>query len=426
MNTLLEFLSLSDPNVRMVVIGVTLLGAGAGMVGVFTLLRKRALLGDAVAHSILPGVCLAFLAGGTKQPFVLLLGALIAGWLSLLSIDYLVRHTKLKADGVIGLVLSVFFGLGIWLLTGIQQSGLAGQSGLDKFLFGKAASITGQDVVLFAWVTGALAFIILFFYKGFKLLAFDADFARTAGMPVRLLEFLLSTITVLAIAVGIQAVGVVLMASLLIAPAAAARFWTDRLSVMLVLAAVIGVIAAWTGAWVSYIAPSMPTGPWIVVALATITGISLLWAPKRGVWARWLRQRAYARKIAMENVLKALFQMEEDGHEVREHSRVEILHHREIETSQLTGALNRLKRRRWIEESGAGWLLTAEGREMARQVVRRHRLWELYLHQRLNLPADHVHAGAEAMEHLLTPELEEALQHDLGFPAKDPHQSPIP
>lgn len=426
MKTLLEFLSLSDPNVRMVALGVTLLGAGAGMVGVFTLLRRRALLGDAVAHSILPGVCLAFLAGGTKQPFVLLLGALIAGWVSLLVIDYLVRNTKLKADGVIGLVLSVFFGLGIWLLTGIQQSGMAGQSGLDKFLFGKAASITGQDVQLFAWVTGGLALVVFLFYKGFKLLAFDADFARSAGMPVRLLEFLLSTITVLAIAVGIQAVGVVLMASLLIAPAAAARFWTDRLSVMLVLSAVFGVIAAWTGAWVSYTAPSMPTGPWIVMALALLTGVSILWAPRRGVWARWLRQRVYARKIAMENVLKALFQMEESGETGREHSRVEILNHREIDSGQLTGALRRLMRKGWVEDRGARWRLTAEGLEMARQVVRRHRLWELYLHQRLNLPADHVHAGAEAMEHLLTPELEEALQQDLGFPATDPHQSPIP
>jgi manganese/zinc/iron transport system permease protein len=427
MNHLLDFLSLSDPNVRMVVLGTTLLGAGAGLVGVFSLLRKRALLGDAVAHSILPGVCLAFLISGSKNPFYLLLGAVAAGWLSLLAIDYLVGHTKLKADGVMGLVLSVFFGLGIWLLTSIQQSGAAGQSGLDKYLFGKAASITRQDVRLFGWILLGIMGVVLGFYKGFKLLAFDPDYARAVGMPVRFLEFLLSTITVLAIAAGIQAVGVVLMAALLIAPAAAARFWTDRLWAMLLLAAGLGILAAWSGAYVSYVAPSMPTGPWIVLVLALLTILSMFGSPRRGILGRWNRHRVYARKIGMENVLKALFQMEElEGAGSRGFSRGAILRHREIEAGRLNRWLRGLKRRKWVGETGGLWQLTPSGREQARQVVRRHRLWELYLHKRLHLPPDHVHAGAEAMEHLLTPELVAALQQDLGFPTRDPHESPIP
>jgi manganese/zinc/iron transport system permease protein len=424
MNSLLEFLSLSDPNVRMVVAGTTFLGAGAGAVGVFTLLRKRALLGDAVAHAILPGVCLAFWIGQSKNPFYLLLGAVAAGWLALLIMDYLTRATKLKADGVIGLVLSVFFGLGIWMLTSIQQSGAASQSGLDKFLFGKAASITEADVRLFAIVALGLFAVIVLFYKGFKLLAFDPDFARSAGMPVRRLEFMLSTITVLAIAVGIQAVGVVLMAALLIAPAAAARFWTNRLSVMLLLAVVFGVLAAWVGAYVSYTAPSMPTGPWIVLALALITGVSLALAPERGLVGRLLRQRSYAHKTGMENVLKSLFQLEEAGEQT--HTPVDILQHRDLGAGRLNAILRQLKRRRLALETQGSWRLTEAGRELAMQIVRRHRLWELYLHQRLNLPADHVHPGAEAIEHILTPELEAALQRELGFPEQDPHNSPIP
>jgi manganese/zinc/iron transport system permease protein len=424
MNSLLEFLSLSDPNVRMVLAGTTFLGAGAGAVGVFTLLRKRALLGDAVAHAILPGVCLAFWIGQSKNPFYLLLGAVAAGWLALLIMDYLTRATKLKADGVIGLVLSVFFGLGIWMLTSIQQSGAASQSGLDKFLFGKAASITEADVQLFAVVALGLFVVIVLFYKGFKLLAFDPDFARSAGMPVRGLEFMLSTITVLAIAVGIQAVGVVLMAALLIAPAAAARFWTNRLSVMLLLAVVFGVLAAWVGAYVSYTAPSMPTGPWIVLALALITGVSLALAPERGLVGRLLRQRSYALKTGMENVLKSLFQLEEAGEQT--HTPVDILQRRDVGAGRLNAILRLLKRRRLALETQGSWRLTEAGRELARQIVRRHRLWELYLHQRLNLPADHVHPGAEAIEHILTPELEAALQRELGFPEQDPHNSPIP
>ncbi len=231
MNTLIEFFSFADPNVRTVVLGSMLLGASAAIVGCFTFLRKRALVGDAVAHSILPGVCVAYMLSGQKSPFILLAGAVTAGWLSLLAMDFIVQRTKLKTDTAIGLVLSVFFGLGILLLTHIQHSGSAGQAGLDKFLFGKAASMTRQDVLVFGATATVLLLIVLALFKEFKLVSFDPDYARSVGLPVRSLEFTLATITVLAVAVGIQAVGVVLMAALLITPAAAARFWTCDLTV---------------------------------------------------------------------------------------------------------------------------------------------------------------------------------------------------
>ncbi|HRJ15088.1 MAG TPA: iron chelate uptake ABC transporter family permease subunit, partial [Saprospiraceae bacterium] len=301
----------SDPNVQMVVLGVMLLGAGAVVTGVFTFVRKRALVGDAIAHSVLPGVCLAFLISGQKHPLWLLIGAVATGWLSLLTMDYITRNSKIKADAAIGVVLSVFFGLGILLLTAIQASGSGHQAGLDKFLFGKAASLTRQDVLVFGAAAGLILSVSALFFRAFSTMSFDREFAMSAGLPVKTLEFILATITVLAVATGIQAVGVVLMAALLITPAAAARFWTNNLVKMTLLAAIFGMVSGLFGAWISYQAPAMPTGPWIVILLTLIALFSVLAAPERGILARWQLQRNNAHKILTENILKTFFQMEE-------------------------------------------------------------------------------------------------------------------
>jgi manganese/zinc/iron transport system permease protein len=428
MESLLEFLSFQSSNVRTVLIGTVLLGASAGAVGCFTLLRKQALVGDVVAHSILPGVCIAFLLGESKSPILLLAGALVSGWLSLLLMDYILRRTSLKTDAALGIVLSLFFGLGILLLTAIQQSGMAAQAGLDKFLFGKAASMTIFDVWTFGFTAVLLLILIVVGFKLFHIVSFDPDFAASSGLPVRATVFALSTMTVLAVAVGIQSVGVVLMAALLIAPAAAARMWTNRLSLMLGLAAIVGVSASVGGTYVSFVAPAMPTGPWIVIFLFGLVVVSLLVAPQKGLVARFRRQMGNRQKILLENILKAFYLREErDEKEMLTLSFSELMELRDFQPAQLRSGLQRLTRKGQLERFGnTGWQLSGEGREEAARVVRNHRLWELYLNRKLSLPPDHVHNAAEAMEHLLTPELEAQLTAELGDPELDPHASRIP
>ena len=425
---MMEFFALTDPNVRMVTLGAMLLGASAAIVGCFTFVRKRALIGDAVAHSVLPGVCLAFMISSDKHPLVLLLGAMVAGWVSLLAIDAMVNVSKLKTDTAIGAVLSVFFGLGILLLTSIQQSGNANQAGLDKFLFGKAASMTAQDVWTFGAVALILVVVVVLFFKPFLHLSFDRDFVRSRGYPVRMLEFVLSTVTVLAVAVGIQAVGVVLMAALLITPAAAARFWTDRFVYMVLMAAGFGLLAGYVGAGVSYAAPSMPTGPWIVMLLTLVALVSVGFAPQRGIYARVHLQRSNARKMRSENVLKTFFKLdEEQGHSAGPHGFTELQAVRGFRREELRKGLRRLRREGWVRAlEGDRWALTEAGIRESRRIVRLHRLWELYLNRRLRHAPDHVHNSAEAIEHLLTPELEAELLAELDHPLLDPHQSPIP
>jgi manganese/zinc/iron transport system permease protein len=418
---------LTDPNAQTVTLGVILLGAGAGMVGSFAFVRKRALVGDAIAHAVLPGVCLAFLVSGQKHPLYFLLGATATGWLSLLFMDFINRHSKIKPDAAIGVVLSLFFGLGILLLTAIQNSGSGNQAGLDKFLFGKAASLGRQDVLMFSILTLIIAVSIGLFFRHFKYVAFDRDFCVARGLPVRRIELSLSILNVLVVAAGIQAVGAVLMAALLITPAAGARFWTHSMWRMVLISGIFGALAGIFGAWISFLAPSMPTGPWIVVFLSTIAFFSAFFAPG-GVFARYRLQIANAKKIRAENIIKSFFLLQESAAYKDCSINFETLQQScNIPTHDLTLGLKYLRRKGLVALSGKSlWQLTPTGAQESRRVVRLHRLWELYLSHRLGMAADHVHESAEAIEHLLTPEMEKHLLEDLDYPTQDPHQSAIP
>lgn len=424
----MDFFLLTDLNVRVVVIGSILLGIGSAAIGCFAFLRKRALVGDAVAHAALPGVAIAFMLAGTKNTFVLLLGAAIAGWISMAVMDFIVSRSRISEDSAIGLVLSVFFGLGILLMTHIQSSGSAEQSGLDKFLFGQAASMLREDVVVFGGVSLLLVLGITLLYKEFKLLSFDPDFARALGFPVRGLEILLTTLIVFAVVVGIQAVGVVLMAAMLITPAAAARYWTERLPVMILLSALFGAFSGIAGAYVSYTAPRMPTGPWIVTAITLIFFLSLLFAPKRGALARLYRHHTNRRRTLEENVLKAMHHLgEQDGDMFGGRSLGNIQSRRRMPDALLGRVLRRLARRGYVRQSGPEhWQLTPDGSRQGARITRLHRLWEVYLTDYVQIAPDHVHDDAESIEHVLTPELEEELERLLNRPASDPHERAIP
>jgi manganese/zinc/iron transport system permease protein len=178
MDTFFEFFSFQDASIVSVAVGAMLLTASSAVVGTFTFLKKKALVGDAVAHSVLPGICLAFILSGTKNPIILIIGAFITGWISLLIIDLITQRSKIKEDSAIALVLSVFFGIGILMLTNIQHSGNAAQTGLDSFLFGKAAALVGNDLITFSIVAVVLILTVTLFFKELKIIAFDSNYAK--------------------------------------------------------------------------------------------------------------------------------------------------------------------------------------------------------------------------------------------------------
>lgn len=302
-----------DPNLRWVFMATLLLGVAAGTLGCFAFLRGRSLMGDVLAHSALPGVCIAFLFGevlrsrgwlniDSKNLWLLLAGASLTAMLAANCVAAITRHVRLKEDAAQAIALTIFFGCGVVMLSHIQHSGAGSQSGLDKFLFGQTASLVASDVRTMAGVAAVLCVLAFLLFKELKLLCFDAEFGAGLGMPMRVLDTVLLLMIVAAVVIGLQAVGVVLISALLITPAAAARFWTDKLTVMVLLSAVIGGCSGMLGTVLSSHekAQGLPTGPMIVLAATTLFVISVLFAPRRGVLAKVWRARSNRERLREE------------------------------------------------------------------------------------------------------------------------------
>ena len=278
-----------DHTFRTVALGCSLLGMVSGILGCFAVLRKQSLLGDAVSHASLPGVCLAFLFTNVKETEVLLFGALVTGVICIGLIQLIQNYTKIKFDSALALILSVFFGLGLVLLSYLNKLPGANKSGLNKFIFGQASTFIKRDVnVIF--ITGIiLLVIIVLFWKEFKLVSFDSDFAKTLGFPSKKIEILISILIVATVIIGIQAAGVILISAMLISPAVAARQWTDKLSVMVILSAIFGGISGFFGTLISISQENLPTGPIIVVIISLIVLFSILFSNKRGIIFKIIR-----------------------------------------------------------------------------------------------------------------------------------------
>ncbi|GAA4832906.1 hypothetical protein GCM10023310_07880 [Paenibacillus vulneris] len=294
---------LSDPNTQWILLGSILLGLSSGVLGSFAYLRKQSLMGDALAHAALPGVCIAFMLTGSKSIVFFLIGAAVSGLIATFGVGFVTRNSRIKQDSALGIVLSVFFGLGIVLLTQIQHGGSGNQSGLDKFLFGQAASMIHKDVVIMTAVAGVLVAVCALLFKEFKLLSFDAGFAKGLGYPVAFLEQFMMFLIVVAVVVGIQSVGVVLMSALLITPAVTARYWTERLGVMVVLSGFFGAVSGFAGTLISSTANNMPTGPLSVLAATALFVVSVLIAPKRGVLSKVLQRLSVRRAVLEEKAV---------------------------------------------------------------------------------------------------------------------------
>ena len=287
--TLIEMIQ-NDFTFRVVSFGSLILGMISGALGCFAVLRKQSLIGDAISHCTLPGIAIAFLITNSKNIEVLLFGALLSGLLSMYLITTITSHSKLKFDASLALVLSVLFGIGIVFLTYIQKNSGSHQAGLEKFIFGQASSLLKRDVRIMI-ITGIVLFsMMIVFWKEFKLVTFDPVFAQTIGIPSTFFGGFLSLLMVLGIVIGLQTVGVILMSALLISPASAARQWTDKLSVMVVLSSLFGGMSGVLGTMVSSYIPGIPTGPTIVAFMSIIVLGSLLFAP-RGIIRKWIMQR---------------------------------------------------------------------------------------------------------------------------------------
>jgi len=433
----IDFFTFQQPIVRTALIGTLLIGFCCGILGSFLVVRKLSLLGDTLSHAVLPGVAMGFLWNASKDPWAIFVGATAAGILGVALVGWIKQTTHLKEDSAMGMVLAGFYGVGICMTTVIQNLAMGNKSGLDKFFFGQAAALSSGDIQLLGIISLITVVVILLFYKEFLVISFDTGFAQALGMPVKILHYALMALLTFAVVVSLQAVGVVLVSALLITPAAAAFLLTDRMHWMLVLAAVFGMLSGAIGAFVSYLSNNLPTGPFIVLGATSIFLLALLFGPRHGLLPKILRRRKQRKRIALENTLKAVFHLNENSQFTKRAfeagklatERNASLHETEAEIQNLVkaGMALRLDTANGTKMSGkAQFELTKPGWYRACEIVRNHRLWELYLTNAAQYQTDHVHDDAEDTEHHLGEDIVLRIEARLKNPIHDPHGKLIP
>lgn len=420
-------------NSAVVVAGVTLLGGAAAIVGVFTLLRKRALLSDALSHAGLPGVCVAYLAAhalgiNAKSLPVLLTGAALFGALAVGCVHLLTLVPRWKQDASIGAALSVFFALGVALLSYIQGLRTGDQAGLQSFVFGQAAALSLDDARLIGVCAVGVALLALLAFKALRLACFDPAFGRSVGWRMWLADAIMMGMVVAVTSLGLQAVGIVLIIALLIIPAAAARLWTERLPRMLGVAAGLGALSGYLGASASAAAPRLPTGALIVCVCGTVFAFSLLFAPARGLLAATARRARLRRSIARQRLLRAIYEFEESG--ARDVAPARLVALRSWSSREVRALLARAARAGEAEASPAGWRLTERGRREGARFTRNHRLWERYLIAFADVAPGQVDRAADDVEHALGADIVATLEASLTppptpSPAVPPSPHPI-
>lgn len=394
-------------NTTVVVLGTSLLGLAAGVVGVFTLLRKRALMADALSHSSLPGIALAFLTASAlgidaRSLSVLLIGAACTGVLGVLSIQWLMRSTRLREDASIGVVLSVFFGVGIVLLSYIQKNVPQGAAGLSHFIYGQTAAMSVHDAGMMAGIALLSMVAALLLLKEFTMVCFNDAFAAVDGWSVTLIDLLMMALVVLVTVAGLQAVGLILVVAMLIIPPVSARFWTDRVGVLVPLSGAFGAFSGYLGSSASAVLPQAPAGAVIVLTSGGLFAVSAMVAPRRGVIAAAHRHLKLRLRIAGEHLLETAYEHGLKDDAALDPGLLAELARRRRWPRWLTPMVEgSLRRQGLIEGSGNRIRVRAAGLARGARVHRNHKLWEQYLISHADLAPNHVDWSVDQVEHVL-------------------------
>jgi manganese/zinc/iron transport system permease protein len=272
-------------------------GIAAGTMGCLAYWKRQSLMSDALAHAALPGVVIAFLLLGEKNLFVMIIGASISALIGASFIQWIRSSTRISADTAMGMVLSIFFGLGIMLLTVVNRTSGGNQSGLDSFIFGQAASMVRSDVTTMLILALAVILIVFIAFKEWKIYLFDPEFAKGLGLSLKWMNGLYTTILVTTIVIGIQAVGVILIAALLIIPSVSARYWTQSFQRMIIISALFGGAAGALGTFISALGRGWPTGPFIVIVASALFFLSLFFGKEKGILVKYLQLKMQKRLV---------------------------------------------------------------------------------------------------------------------------------
>jgi manganese/zinc/iron transport system permease protein len=433
----------TDSVLRGPTIGSMLMCLAAALVGVIIFLRKQSLLGESLSHAAYPGVIFGVIVAGaltfddsfeTSNVLLIMIGAFLTALLGLWVITFL-STLNIRTDSALCFVLSSFFGIGLTFASHVQFTHTTLYRQAQTYLYGQAATMTDIHIAIYGILSLIVVLVLILFFKELQLISFNSEYAESLGIKVQKINALIFFLTALSVVIGIRSVGVVLMSAMFISPAVAARQFTNRLSVMLVLAGIFGLFSGFLGnyfslEWTNYLVEqnpgmrlALPTGPMIVLVASLFCIAALLLAPERGLLVRWTRAIYFRYQCACENILKSIWRISESAPVSLE----QIAKHQPLPRLQLRLILRRLAYNGWLTRTKKQhYALTHDGQQRAKQIVRLHRLWEVYLANYLGVGAERVHRNAEEIEHILTPELEDELTALLKNPLVDPHHQRIP
>jgi manganese/zinc/iron transport system permease protein len=426
---MIEFFT--NPILRAPTIATLLMCLSASLIGVLVFLKKRSLLSETLSHTTYPGVILAliglhFFSIDENSSLLILGGAFLTAWSGCLLLKFLEKKAKLKEDSALSFVLTSFFAIGITLGSLVQAYLPQEWQKVHTYLYGKIATMTDFYIVLYTSFFLIVVLTTILFFKELKVFLFDHNFAITSRMNIKIMEHFFIFLSVLAVVCGMRSVGLVLISAMLIAPAVFARAFTDNLKMLFFLSAMMSLVSAFFGIFLSlklstYYQLSIPVGPIIVLMASFLSILALLFAPKRGLILRYCRMLKFQFDSLNENLLKMLWR-EQNKHFCFS----SMASFSGISKFYLWFALLNLQRRGDIKKIEGNYFLTTEGQKFGAKIVRLHRLWEVYLVSYLGIHAQKVHKSAEEIEHILTPDLEKALTDLLDNPNRDPHDQPIP
>jgi ABC-type Mn2+/Zn2+ transport system permease subunit/Mn-dependent DtxR family transcriptional regulator len=396
-----------------------MVGVMCGILGCFIVLRNMSLIGDALSHAVLPGVVIAFVLVGYSA-FGFFVGSVVAGLLSAIAITWIQQNVRTKNDAAIGIVFTAMFSIGVMGISWLShKQGV--HLDLKDFLFGNVLGVGDQDLWLTAAVTLTVVSSVIIFYRYLFVTTFQSVIAKTMGINVQMVHYLLMLMLSFAVVASLQTVGVILVVAMLITPASTALLLSDRLQKVLIIAALIGASTAVLGFFVAVVMDTTP-GPAMTVLATLFYLIAVLFSPRKGLFFKYLRKRKLKVRIQMEDILKQSLKLYENNNLSFDNLKNNI----GFDLNILKNHLKTLENGGFIHQKNGNLMLTTEGVSIATRLVRAHRLWESYLATNVGLTGEQVHDDAEHFEHILTDDLLDEIDEKLGFPELDPHGEPIP
>lgn len=403
--------------IQRALIASVMVGVSCGLIGTYIMLRRLSLIGDALAHAVLPGVVIGFMIAG-KGALSLFIGALTAGILTSVLISYVERNSKIKEDTSIGIIFTGAFALGILLVSQLKQVHID----LSSYLFGDVLGVSDSDLILSSVITIVIIISVILFYRQLLVTSFDPTMAHIIGISTAVVHYFLMTLLSMSIVAGLQSVGVILIIAMLITPPATAFLITDKLKKLLLLSCLFGVLSSVVGLYLSY-HMNFASGASIVLVSVFFFSMAFLFSPKEGIVIKNIRRRKNSNTNLSEDIIKQLDKRKFSGNDDLINSLANILGNSK---SKIKSALNRIKKADLVELTGEAYTLTEKGKKVAERLVRSHRLWETYITEKKISNIGDIHQDAEKYEHILSDELLEEIDEELGHPQKDPHGSPIP